>query len=1206
MTARSTCGETNTAVQLHTSRRIISEIILRFSRLLRIEGRGWGLLGALLFLIVSGASGWSLARATQAPQALAVTLLSPNGGEAWPGGQTQQILWTTTGLVTATNPITLFVSWNDGGLWTAIAAGLPDTGSYAWPVPLQDSSDVRLRVLLVEADGSNASDDSDATFIVDSQIQVPGGLGASPYRTWTNSNAFTLTWTTPPDLSGIVGAYYKLDAEPQSATDGVYVPTTQPIIPNLAMPGDGRHSIYLWLQDRAGNVNAAQRNALFDAFWYDGNAPLSRVDLTGLQGQNGWYRSSVEGSLSALDPDPGSGVQAIFHQIGNQPVQTSTTFSIGASGIYDLRYAALDRAGNREITRTATIRLDNLAPTTQAVVSGPPAASGWYLQPIGVEFIAADDLSGVVGVRYRLDSGAWITGTEVTIQTDGDHRLDFQAVDLAGNVEAAQTLRLPLDQTPPSTAYQPDPNALIGDNGWYRSFITITLVPLDLGSGVAGTFYRIDGGPENSGAQFVLNQEGEHTIEFYSVDEAGNVETPFPVTLKIDTQAPPIPAPPQTAPAFWTNLNSFSFIWSKPNDRSGIAGAYYRLGAPPTANHDGLFTELQIVENLTLSAPGSVDLYLWLRDGAGNIDYRRAVQVAGAFRFDPIPPVTQAALSGPLGENNWYVGPVSVTLTASDTLAGVAETKYRIDTGVWQTGATVLINGPDKHTFGFLSTDFANNVETPQITTVRIDPTPPGPPQQASVTPAGWSRLNSFDLSWVSPLDLSGIAGLHYKFDQPPLGPSDGLYLTGAGAVAGLQAPGEGQHTLYIWLQDLAGNADHTQALHLENAVRYDETSPATAFQASGVAGSNGWYISPVIVNLTSADAGSGVALTQYRIGGGDWITGTQFVLGHDGQHLVEFRSHDVAGNVEATHQRTISIDVTAPTARIESLAPFQVTPAFTLRWSGRDRPGSGVVGYDVQTRLGHAGAWTTVAANAQNTSMQITGQVGQTIFVRVRARDGAGNLGAFSGGNGDSATYINGVANGEFETGALGGWRSGGALPASLAPPPTPPPTGAGTYSALLGSPAYGRGYPTPVVPVGSGHISQTITVPSTVDWPWARLSFWYRVFTYDVVYHPTRQKFYDSFEVYLLSSSGVTVTRLLQDGNFNLDLVGPDKPIIDLGWKYVSFDLTPYAGQTLQLWFGSFNRQDGYYNTYTYLDSVRVTTPVRRTLYLPVALTP
>ena len=276
-------------------KRILSTIITP-----RLRGRdGWSILWLVILLSVGG---WGIARATQgaANSELGITVLSPNGGEAWAGGQTHPITWAATGVITATNPITLLVSWNGGGSWTPLATNLANTGVYQWPVPAQNVADARIRASVTEQDGAVASDDSDGGFIVDSQIQVPGGLGASPYQTWTRTNAFTLTWTNPPDLSGIVGAYYKLDTEPQGSTDGILVETTLPIIRNLVVPGDGKHSIYLWLKDRAGNINAAQRNALFNAFWYDGSAPISSVELSGISGTNGWYRSGVDVSLSLI------------------------------------------------------------------------------------------------------------------------------------------------------------------------------------------------------------------------------------------------------------------------------------------------------------------------------------------------------------------------------------------------------------------------------------------------------------------------------------------------------------------------------------------------------------------------------------------------------------------------------------------------------------------------------------------------------------------------------------------------------------------------------------------------------------------------------------------------------------------------------------------------------------------------------------------
>ena len=48
---------------------------------------------------------------------------------------------------------------------------------------------------------------------------------------------------------------------------------------------------------------------------------------------------------------------------------------------------------------------------------------------------------------------------------------------------------------------------------------------------------------------------------------------------------------------------------------------------------------------------------------------------------DDTPPVTTHALSGTLGSNGWYRSNVTVTLTVTDALSGVASTEYRINGG---------------------------------------------------------------------------------------------------------------------------------------------------------------------------------------------------------------------------------------------------------------------------------------------------------------------------------------------------------------------------------------------------------------------------------------------------------------------------------------------------------------------------------------------
>ncbi|MBI5709895.1 MAG: hypothetical protein HZC42_06260, partial [Candidatus Eisenbacteria bacterium] len=64
-----------------------------------------------------------------------VTMTAPNGGETWKAGSTHNITWTATDAVGVT---AVDIAWSsDGGATfpNAIATGIANSGSYAWPVP---------------------------------------------------------------------------------------------------------------------------------------------------------------------------------------------------------------------------------------------------------------------------------------------------------------------------------------------------------------------------------------------------------------------------------------------------------------------------------------------------------------------------------------------------------------------------------------------------------------------------------------------------------------------------------------------------------------------------------------------------------------------------------------------------------------------------------------------------------------------------------------------------------------------------------------------------------------------------------------------------------------------------------------------------------------------------------------------------------------
>lgn len=141
------------------------------------------------------------------------------------------------------------------------------------------------------------------------------------------------------------------------------------------------------------------------------------------------------------------------------------------------------------------------------------------------------------------------------------------------------------------------------------------------------------------------------------------------------------------------------------------------------------------------------------------------------------------------------------------------------------------------------------------------------------------------------------------------------------------------------------------------------------------------------------------------------------------------------------------------------------------------------------------------------------------------------------------------------------------------------------GANAALLGNPAYAcQGG----VPIGEAYVAQTIAVPSGGG----TLSFWYRVFTQDVIHGPSSGDLYDSFDVYVnvLDDPGHLVYR---DGNTDPNRAGCENPTIDLGWKNASVNLGAYAGQSVTLYFADENRRDDSLNTWTYLDDVSMVSP-------------
>jgi len=184
-------------------------------------------------------------------------------------------------------------------------------------------------------------------------------------------------------------------------------------------------------------------------------------------------------------------------------------------------------------------------------------------------------------------------------------------------------------------------------------------------------------------------------------------------------------------------------------------------------------------------------------------------------------------------------------------------------------------------------------------------------------------------------------------------------------------------------------------------------------------------------------------------------------------------------------------------------------------------------------------------------------------------------------------------VLNGDFESGDASDWIVGGELPVTVT-------TGdlfvnypfAGQYMVRLGPPTlHNDGHQ-----VGSAWMYQPFHVPEGVP---STLSLWYRMFSFDVL-TGIRYPLWDSFDITLRDADGLPIALILRDGH-EAQYQGQ---LWDTGWRRFLFDLTPWAGQQVQLHMEVVNRNEPVDDTWVYVDNAEILLEPLHKRTLPIFL--
>ena len=243
-----------------------------------------------------------------------------------------------------------------------------------------------------------------------------------------------------------------------------------------------------------------------------------------------WHAQPVDLAFSAIDDV--SGIEEFEYRVDGGAWRHGDHATIGAAadhsgdGVHDVEVRAVDFAGNPGATTGLQVKIDTAGP----VVSDDDPGL-WQLGPVTVQLSAVDaGCGGVDHIEYAPTAdGPWQVGSSFVLETwkrgggSGERTVWVRAIDDLGNASEPGPVVVRLDRRPPTTTHDSDGLPHAED-------VTVHLTLSDQHSGPGFTCFSVDGGMWMVGDSITIpalqggQNDGVHTIWFYSVDAVGNVE----------------------------------------------------------------------------------------------------------------------------------------------------------------------------------------------------------------------------------------------------------------------------------------------------------------------------------------------------------------------------------------------------------------------------------------------------------------------------------------------------------------------------------------------------------------------------------------------------------------------------------------------------------------------------------------------------------
>ncbi len=806
------------------------------------------------------------------------------------------------------------------------------------------------------------------------RIQVLLRDGIAPVTTVTSTASgptraatVRLTFSATDVGSAVAGTYARVDG------------VAQPVSGSLDLSVEGTHTVAFWSVDLAENLESEQTTQVV----IDRTAPVGTMQVAG--------GSSVTSMTAVAVSSAVSGVNQMRIAVDTAPVSAWVAYSTAATatlpavdGTHTVYAEYRDEAGNvRSLERD--ILLDRVGPTLTGLTSPthPTGLPTWG--PGELNWSVPSDPSGIAGYAVSIDVNpvgaptASITTSSTAFMfsalTSGTWYAHAMARDRAGNWGPVASISLEgrSDFGAPETIATGVPSRETSAN------VTVALTATDTVSGPAGIRHRKDGGAETTyTAPIAFTTEGAHTLSFYALDRAGNVELEQDVAFRID----------RTAPVGAMQLAGGSSVTSKTAIAvsSAVSGANQMRIAVDTAPASTWVTYSNAATVMLPALDGTHTVYAEYRDEAGNVlslqrDIRldrtgpTVVRLTSSSHLPGVPTWGTAELSwdsatDPSGVTGYAISidsdPAGVP-TKTITTSQLTTTFPTLATGTWYVHAMARDELGNWGPVTSIALEGRSDVTPPETTATGV----PIGPSPTAVT-----------ISLESTDTVSGVETIYYRRD----GGIESVYTTP------LRFSSEGAHALTFRAVDHAGNSELEQSI----AFAIDYLAPVGTFALDAAAA----LTATTTVNVLSSVEGA----NQMRIAvdtapASAWVAyntaATVTLPAVDGTHTVYAEYLDEAGNVLLL-EADIRLDRTGPTVvGLTSSSHLPGVPTWgsvRVAWDAATDL-SGVTGYAISIDSDPAGVPTKTITASQLTTTFPTLPTGRW-YVHAMARDGLGNWG--------------------------------------------------------------------------------------------------------------------------------------------------------------------------------------------------------------------